>query len=71
MRGKSGTWGREHCSEPGCEALPNPATIRVSAVPTRINRSCSTKRGMTSRKISRLVKIVYRLSSAKENNFFI
>ena len=21
MRGKSGTWGREHCSEPGCEAL--------------------------------------------------
>ena len=21
MRGKSGTWGREHCSEPGCESL--------------------------------------------------
>ena len=21
MRGKSGTWGREHCSEPGCEPL--------------------------------------------------
>ena len=21
MRGKSGTWGREHCSEPGCKAL--------------------------------------------------
>ena len=49
-------------------ASPNPATIRVSALPTRINKSCSKNKGITRRKISRSVNRVY--FSFPEEPFF-